>query len=64
MTTCPYCSHSLLNHLRPHNRYWYCKYCRLEISPSFIAAKDRKTLHQSLSSNRDRASLITTNLSI
>ena len=48
MNTCPIYSHSLLSHVRTRDRYWYCRYCRLEISAGFISARNKATLHESL----------------
>ncbi len=32
MATCPFCSDTLLRHVRSRQTYWLCRHCRLEIS--------------------------------
>lgn len=34
MSTCPYCSYSLLRHIRHGKIYWFCSHCWQEV-PNF-----------------------------
>ncbi|MEM7760182.1 MAG: hypothetical protein AAF298_18955 [Cyanobacteria bacterium P01_A01_bin.40] len=61
MNTCPYCSYTLLRHLRTHQRCWYC---RLETSESLILAQNKTGLHKSLLIGRQNSALVAADCSI
>ncbi|MDX2240382.1 MAG: hypothetical protein NW224_06855 [Leptolyngbyaceae cyanobacterium bins.302] len=48
MANCPFCSDTLLRHIRSGKSYWLCRRCRSEIlEVDFILEKRREENHKS-----------------
>lgn len=58
-STCPYCSHPLLRHVRSRQIYWFCNHCYQEMPYSTRSLDNLKTsINLSCNSNFAKVNLV------